>query len=156
MCSQIDSFVVAPVLNCSTACLCATSYRPSAVSGYAKCWMSTSLLKCKSAYGSRATTAPSGTGNARCSPSARVVQQAHRLPDTFRHEVSFYDRILVDAPCGSERHHCQQLMKRREQMGREEWSQSRAKRNAILQVCSPRRQHVPYGPSLSIVKSLEV
>eukprot|EP01134_Creolimax_fragrantissima_P006516 CFRG6516T1 len=65
---------------------------------------------------------------------ARLSVTMYDATKWSRHQTNQYDKILVDAPCSSERHHCQHQMKLRKPITREEWSVSRSKRNAATQL----------------------
>ncbi|KNC77501.1 hypothetical protein SARC_10036 [Sphaeroforma arctica JP610] len=65
---------------------------------------------------------------------ARLSVTMYDATKWSRHQTNQYDKILVDAPCSSERHHCQTQMKHRKAITREEWSVSRSKRNAVTQL----------------------
>lgn len=51
-----------------------------------------------------------------------------------RHQPERFDRVLLDAPCGSERHVLQHAAAKRRDVMKDEWSPARSKRNASLQV----------------------
>lgn len=51
-----------------------------------------------------------------------------------RHQPERFDRVLLDAPCGSERHVLQHALAKRRDVMKDEWSPARSKRNASLQV----------------------
>jgi len=50
------------------------------------------------------------------------------------HETSVYDRILVDVPCSSERHLVHEALKSNSNIDPKQWSPSRCKRYASIQV----------------------
>lgn len=51
-----------------------------------------------------------------------------------RNQPERFDRVLLDAPCGSERHVLQHAASKRRDVLKDEWSPSRSKRNASLQL----------------------
>jgi len=66
--------------------------------------------------------------------SGMCAVQGHDGTHFGEKEVEVYDRVLVDAPCGSERHVMKNAFSKQRQVLRDEWSAGRSRRNAGLQL----------------------